>query len=54
MWLHGLTHSDVTFGWYRTAACLVSILVTIFALPASANYGEPDWREAGLRTRVTA
>jgi MHS family proline/betaine transporter-like MFS transporter len=54
VWLHGLTHSDVTFGWYRTAACLVSILVTIFALPASANYGEPDWREAGLRTRVTA
>ena len=54
VWLHGLTHSDVTFGWYMTAACLVSILVTIFALPASANYGEPDWREAGLRTRVTA
>jgi len=45
VWLHGLTHSDVTFGWYMTAACLVSIAVAIFALPPSVDYREPDWRK---------
>lgn len=44
VWLHSLTHSDVTFGWYMTAACAVSVLVTIFALPPAVNYREPDWR----------
>jgi MHS family proline/betaine transporter-like MFS transporter len=33
VWLHSLTKSDVTFGWYMTAFCLLSFLVTVFALP---------------------
>jgi MHS family proline/betaine transporter-like MFS transporter len=52
VWLHGSTGTDVAFGWYMTAACVVSILVTIFALPPSVDYREPDWNEAALPTRV--
>jgi MHS family proline/betaine transporter-like MFS transporter len=52
VWLHGSTGTDVAFGWYMTAACVVSILVTIFALPPSVDYREPDWNEAALPTRA--
>lgn len=48
VWLHGATHSDVAFGWYMTAACVVSILVAIFALPPSVDYREPDWQREPL------
>jgi MHS family proline/betaine transporter-like MFS transporter len=54
VWLHSVTNSDVAFGWYMTAACVVSILVTIFALPPSVNYREPDWRKEGAPTRTAA
>jgi MHS family proline/betaine transporter-like MFS transporter len=37
VWLHSITHSDVTFGWYMTAFCLLSLLVTLFALPTGAR-----------------
>ena len=33
VWLFSITGSNVSFGWYMTAACIISILVTIFALP---------------------
>jgi MHS family proline/betaine transporter-like MFS transporter len=35
-----------------TAACVVSILVTIFALPPSVDYREPDWNDTDLPTRA--
>jgi MHS family proline/betaine transporter-like MFS transporter len=54
VWLHSITNSDVAFGWYMTAACVVSILVTIFALPPAVNYREPDWRKEGAPTRTAA
>lgn len=54
VWLHGLTGTDVAFGWYMTAACVVSILVAIFALPPSVDYREPDWNKAAPPTRVPA
>ncbi|MEV4014066.1 MFS transporter [Nonomuraea angiospora] len=37
VWLHDITRSDVTFGWYMTAFCLLSFLITIFALPTGAR-----------------
>jgi MHS family proline/betaine transporter-like MFS transporter len=43
VWLNSLTGSNVAFGWYMTAACVVSILVAIFALPPAVDYREPDW-----------
>jgi MFS transporter, MHS family, proline/betaine transporter len=52
VWLHGLTGTDVAFGWYMTAACVISILVTIFALPPSVDYREPNWNEAPIPTRA--
>jgi MFS transporter, MHS family, proline/betaine transporter len=52
VWLHGMTGTDVAFGWYMTAACVVSILVTVFALPPSVDYREPDWNEAAVPTRA--
>jgi MHS family proline/betaine transporter-like MFS transporter len=52
VWLHSLTGTDVAFGWYMTAACVVSILVTVFALPPSVDYREPDWKEAAIPTRT--
>lgn len=33
VWLFSVTGSNVSFGWYMTIACVVSILVTLFALP---------------------
>ena len=36
-WLHGMTGSDVTFGWYMTIICVISIAVTIFAMPAAVD-----------------
>ncbi|WP_413796890.1 MFS transporter [Streptomyces iranensis] len=51
VWLHDLTGDDISFGWYMTAACVVSILVVLFALPASVDYREPDWSKAPLATR---
>ncbi|MEU8476114.1 MFS transporter [Streptomyces hygroscopicus] len=36
-WLHGLTGTDVSFGWYMTFFCLVSALVASFALPKSVD-----------------
>jgi MHS family proline/betaine transporter-like MFS transporter len=38
--LFNLTGSNVSFGWYVTAACLVSILVSIFALPETLKHRE--------------
>src|SRR5262245_15472728 len=52
VWLHGATGTDVAFGWYMTAACVVSILVTIFALPPSVDYREPKWHEEAVPTRA--
>jgi MHS family proline/betaine transporter-like MFS transporter len=43
VWLHSVTGNDVGFGWYMTAACAVSILVAVFALPAAVDYREPKW-----------
>ncbi|MEV4364730.1 MFS transporter [Nonomuraea sp. NPDC049625] len=37
VWLHDITQSDVTFGWYMTAFCLLSFLIAIFALPTGAR-----------------
>jgi MHS family proline/betaine transporter-like MFS transporter len=54
VWLHGVTGTDVAFGWYMTAACVVSILVAIFALPPSVDYREPDWNKAAVPTRAAA
>ncbi|MBO3681938.1 MFS transporter [Streptomyces sp. NEAU-YJ-81] len=51
IWLHDLTGNDIGFGWYMTAACVVSILVALFALPASVDYREPDWSKAPLAMR---
>ncbi|MCO5974251.1 MFS transporter [Actinoallomurus soli] len=36
-WLHGLTGTDVSFGWYMTFFCLVSALVAGFALPKAID-----------------
>jgi MHS family proline/betaine transporter-like MFS transporter len=41
VWLFSVTGSNVSFGWYTTAACLVSICVTIFALPAALRRALP-------------
>lgn len=35
-WLHMRTGTDVSFGWYMTGACLVSLLVAAFAFPRPA------------------
>ncbi|WP_413116836.1 MFS transporter [Streptomyces sp. CY1] len=49
VWPHDLTGDDISFGWYMTAACVVSILDALFALPASVDYREPDWSKAPWR-----
>lgn len=54
IWLHDLTGDDIGFGWYMTAACVVSILVAVFALPASVDYREADWSRTPLATRKPA
>jgi MFS transporter, MHS family, proline/betaine transporter len=41
VWLFSVTGSNVSFGWYTTAACVVSIGVTIFALPAALRRARP-------------
>jgi MHS family proline/betaine transporter-like MFS transporter len=41
VWLFSVTGSNVSFGWYTTAACVVSICVTIFALPAALRRVPP-------------
>ncbi|MDQ0798991.1 MFS transporter [Arthrobacter sp. SLBN-112] len=41
VWLFSVTGSNVSFGWYTTAACVVSICVTIFALPAALHRVRP-------------
>jgi MHS family proline/betaine transporter-like MFS transporter len=38
VWLHGLTGTNVTFGWYVVAACTISLLVTVLALPECLKY----------------
>lgn len=38
VWLFSVTGSNVSFGWYMTAACLVSIAVTIFAMPKALQH----------------
>ena len=38
VWLFSITGSNVSFGWYMTAACVVSILVTLFALPTALEH----------------
>ncbi|GAA1086668.1 MFS transporter [Streptomyces javensis] len=52
VWLHDLTGSDVSFGWYMTAACAVSALVAVFALPEAVDYREPDWASGNIGTAV--
>ncbi|MBT2233301.1 MFS transporter [Nonomuraea sp. NEAU-A123] len=37
VWLRDITGSDVTFGWYMTGFCVLSLLITIFALPTGAR-----------------
>ncbi|MET7339007.1 MFS transporter [Nonomuraea sp. NPDC005650] len=37
VWLHDITQSDVTFGWYMTGFCLLSFLIAVFALPTGAR-----------------
>lgn len=41
VWLFSVTGSNVSFGWYTTAACVVSICVAIFALPAALRRVPP-------------
>lgn len=41
VWLFSITGSNVSFGWYMTAACVVSILVTLFALPKALRRTRP-------------
>ncbi|MGX1163001.1 MHS family proline/betaine transporter-like MFS transporter [Arthrobacter sp. SLBN-100] len=48
VWLFAVTGSNVSFGWYTTAACLVSICVTIFALPAALRRVEPAKRAVAV------
>ena len=38
VWLFAVTGSNLSFAWYTTAACVVSILVTVYALPASLKH----------------
>lgn len=38
VWLYAATGSNVSFGWYVTVACAISILVTIFWLPQSLRH----------------
>lgn len=38
VWLHEITGTDVTFGWYVTVACAISLAVSIFALPECLKY----------------
>jgi len=38
VWLYHVTGTNVTFGWYVTVACAISLLVTIFALPECLKY----------------
>ncbi|MDF2050884.1 MFS transporter [Arthrobacter sp. Cr_A7] len=38
VWLFSVTGSNVSFGWYMTAACVASILVTVFALPKALRH----------------
>jgi MHS family proline/betaine transporter-like MFS transporter len=40
VWLYAVTGSNVSFGWYVTTACAVSILVAIFALPDCLKHTE--------------
>ena len=35
-WLHMRTGTDVSFGWYMTAICVVSLLIATFAYPRAA------------------
>jgi MHS family proline/betaine transporter-like MFS transporter len=47
VWLRHITDSDVAFGWYMTAFCVLSLLTTIFALPTGARRDA----DAGLLAR---
>jgi MHS family proline/betaine transporter-like MFS transporter len=38
VWLFSVTGSNVSFGWYMTVACVISILVTLFALPKALEH----------------
>lgn len=38
VWLYSITGSNVSFGWYMTAACAISILVAVFALPKALEH----------------
>lgn len=48
VWLFSITGSNVSFGWYMTAACLISIGVTIFALPAALRREQPSKTEVAV------
>ncbi|MEZ2390298.1 MFS transporter [bacterium RCC_150] len=48
VWLFSVTGSNVSFGWYTTVACLVSIGVTIFALPAALRRAQPGKRAVAI------
>ena len=47
--LKGATGSDVAFGWYMTAICVVSILVAIFAMPKAVDEQLTAQRAATVR-----
>ncbi|MDQ0824142.1 MHS family proline/betaine transporter-like MFS transporter [Arthrobacter sp. B2I5] len=48
VWLFSVTGSNVSFGWYTTAACVVSICVAIFALPAALHRVPPAKTEVAV------
>ena len=54
VWLYAVTGSNTSFGWYVTAACLVSILVAIFALPDCLKHKERSAQMEPLRQQVVA
>lgn len=37
VWLFDLTGTNTAFGWYMTAICAVSVLVSLFAMPAAVD-----------------
>ncbi|MGO4248444.1 MFS transporter [Paenarthrobacter sp. RAF54_2] len=40
VWLFSITGSNVSFGWYMTIACVISMLVTVFALPKALQHSK--------------
>lgn len=53
VWLYSITGSNVSFGWYVTTACAVSILVAIFALPQCLKHQDPAPHAQELATAAS-